>query len=119
MAEIRPLDLTDTEDRLSMVLDLLGYSERDDVRLQLGVLLRALDIYAERNIRYHDNWRRSGWRGVLVRIRERTDRLWDVWWERSQRSAQDADDALDLINFAAFFIRATGYGETTRDGSWW
>lgn len=89
-------------------------SELDQAR----ILLDALLIYGKRNLEYKDNWRRMGWRGVLVRIRERADRLWDAWWEREQRAITDSDDALDLINFAAFMVRAT-LGETDRDGSWW
>lgn len=85
---------------------------------QLMVLLRALQVYSDRNRDYKDNWRRMGWRGQLIRIRERAERLWDAWWDRSQPPTQDPDDALDLINFAAFMVRATR-GETTRDGSWW
>lgn len=85
---------------------------------QLLVLMKAARLYSERNAEYKDNWHRMGWRGMLVRCRERSERLWDAWWDRSQRPTADPDDALDLINFAAFMVRATR-GETTRDGSWW
>lgn len=107
-----------SESRMDRLLADSGYADRPDVRAQAAVLLRALDLYAERNVDYKDNWRRSGWRGVLVRVRERTDRLWDLWWDRSQRPVEDPDDAIDLINFAAFLVRATR-GEATRDGVWW
>jgi hypothetical protein len=76
-----------------------------------------------RNPKYNDNWKRMGWRGVLIRIRERAERLWDNWWDGSvmsgdHRLAADVDDAIDLINFAAFMVRALE-GEATRDGAWW
>lgn len=86
---------------------------------QLHVMLQALAIYDERNKDYNDNWVRMGWRGLLIRIRERADRLWDKWWDREQAETRDEDDALDLINFAAFFVRAQRNGMTTRDGQWW
>jgi hypothetical protein len=96
---------------------------------QIAVILDALLVYAERNPKYKDNWRRMGWRGCLIRIRERAERLWDEFWDAEtldldklmsgeRTPPRDVDDALDLINFAAFMVRALR-GETTRDGSWW
>jgi hypothetical protein len=82
---------------------LLGYDSDSD-KAQAVILLEALTIYAERNERYKDNWRRMGWRGALIRLRERVERA--------------LDDVIDLINFAAFLVRGIR-GETTRDGSWW
>jgi hypothetical protein len=43
----------------------------------------ALAIYVERNEEYKDNWKRMGWRGALVRVRERAERLWDSLWDAS------------------------------------
>ena len=89
------------------------------VEEQLKVFLQALSVYAERNRRYNDNWRRMGWRGMLVRIRERAERLWDNLWDvPGPIPKRELDDALDMINFAAFLIRAAA-GETTRGGEWW
>lgn len=89
------------------------------IEAQLTVMLQALSIYDDKNKDYKDNWVRMGWRGLLIRIRERSDRLWDKWWDREQAETRDEDDALDLINFAAFFVRAQRNGMTTRDGQWW
>jgi hypothetical protein len=88
---------------------------------QAMVLLEALKVYAERNPRYNDNWRRFGWRGCLFRLRERVERLWDYLWDAPLREDPDSplldlDDAIDLINFAAFTIRAVRMDN--RDGSW-
>jgi hypothetical protein len=33
----------------------------------MAILADALVIYDERNEKYHDNWKRMGWRGTLVR----------------------------------------------------
>jgi hypothetical protein len=108
-----------TDSKVRRCVRVMGYSGREDVTRQAAVLLRALDIYAERNVRYADNWRRSGWRGVVVRIRERSDRLWDAMWPGGiPYGPGPADDAIDLINFAGFLVRAIE-GETTRDGEWW
>jgi hypothetical protein len=92
---------------------------------QLDVVLRALAIHDDRNVRYKDNWRRFGWRGCLFRLRERTERAWDALWEAPLPPADDEkfegqdaviDDLLDLINFAAYTIRAIEEGN--RDGTW-
>lgn len=89
-------------------------------RVQLQALADAFLIYLERNEHYRDNWRRMGWRGLLIRIRERSERLWDAMWDwEDHDSYPSVDDARDLINFAAFLIRAINGVETTRDGSWW
>lgn len=100
-----------------LVVNFDNKAERD----HLTVLLRAAILYADRNPRYNDNWRRAGWRGCLIRIRERSERLWDFLWpRRSEEDAQNVavDDAIDLINFAAFLVRGIE-GETTHGGEWW
>ena len=88
---------------------------------QAVVVVRALAIYAERNVRYKDNWKRMGYRGMLVRVRERAERLWDALWSAPSDYGCEApevlDDAYDLINFAAFLVR--GAKDGNRDGSWW
>jgi hypothetical protein len=94
-------------------------------REQLKVFIKALHIYSERNEKYNDNWKRMGWRGMLIRVRERAERLWDALWgavpiEGTQSALVsgpiDVDDAIDLINFSAFLIRAVDAGN--RDGNW-
>lgn len=98
---------------------------RPATKKQEEVLMRALKIYEERNEKYKDNWRRFGWRGCIFRMRERVERAWDALWDHEIPDATDAtinpadasiDDLLDLINFAAFTIRAIEEGN--RDGSW-
>jgi hypothetical protein len=95
---------------------------------QLDVLLEALVKYVERNAEYNDNWRRMGWRGLLVRVRERAERLWDSLWNHpsphtnlaeSEKAALERklDDAIDGINFLGFLVRAVR--ANNRDGSWW
>lgn len=85
----------------------------------LGVFMRAMEVYSERNKSYKDNWKKMGWRGMLVRIRERQERLWDNFWngEPEPANLDGLDDAIDLINFAGFFVRAVDEGN--RDGTWW
>lgn len=99
--------------------------EDDAAQEQFEVMLEALRIYERKNVQYKDNWKRMGWRGMLVRVRERAERLWDSLWNHeasltdSHLPASDGklDDAIDLINFACFLVRAVRDGN--RDGSWW
>jgi hypothetical protein len=86
----------------------------------LQVLADAFTIYLERNESYKDNWRKMGWKGAIVRIKERADRLWDNLWDKpdAEIKPKDLDDAIDLINFAVFLVRGAGKGETNAGGSW-
>jgi hypothetical protein len=84
---------------------------------QRRIMDEALAIYTERNERYVDNWRRFGWRGCLFRLRERVERAWDELWDADPEGALHDDDLVDLINFAAFTVRAIR--ERNRDGEWW
>lgn len=94
-------------------------SVRPSTQAQERILMKALAIYEERNEKYNDNWRRFGWRGCLFRLRERVERAWDHLWGYDLAAVPDPpdlDDLYDLINFAAFTIRAVEEGN--RDGSW-
>lgn len=96
--------------------------ENKSLEAQFEIFLEALKVYDQRNEKYKDNWRRMGWRGMLIRVRERAERLWDDLWDKQPipdgvDELIDYDDAIDLINLAGFLIRATR--ENNRDGSWW
>jgi hypothetical protein len=102
------------------------FSENKALMDQFAIFMEALTIYDQRNAQYKDNWRRMGWRGCLVRVRERAERLWDKLWDAPPRVAgeavmpyqpHDLDDAIDLINFCGFLIRSVREGD--RDGTWW
>lgn len=84
---------------------------------QVVVLLEAAQVYSKRNVKYKDNWKRMGWRGCLVRVRERSERLWDNLWTKKDVYEDDLDDALDMINFLGFLVRGAR-GESTADGEW-
>jgi hypothetical protein len=106
---------------------LLSFSddEHNSTYAQARVFVNALDKYVERNVEYKDNWRNMGWRGQLIRIRERAERLWDSLWNAhgsegytpAEDNAYKLDDAIDLINFCGFLVRAVSEGN--RDGNWW
>lgn len=102
-------------------------NDNKSLESQMTIFLEALKVYDQRNAKYKDNWRRMGWRGMLIRVRERAERLWDDFWDAPAQSVlsddttmavtHDVDDAIDLINLAAFLVR--GIREGNRDGAWW
>jgi hypothetical protein len=106
-------------------MSMLGYDPEDASHVaQFGVFLEAMNKYVERNAEYKDNWRSMGWRGQLIRVRERAERLWDSLWDAEAPrtdftpwAVKKLDDALDGINFLGFLVRAVR--ENNRGGSWW
>lgn len=95
--------------------------------------MEALAIYRERNAKYGDAWRRSGWRGTLTDLRRKIERAWSFLWhaepvkmvtidsEPGDPHPQDPDfdDVFDIINYAAFTIRAGREGNRDGYGGWW
>ena len=96
--ELRALD-----NRELMVL--LGIEPTESNADQFGVFLEALKIHEERNKRYRDVWRESGWKGALFDIKKKASRLWRQYMGEEETEGADLDDAYDLMNFAAFFVR--------------
>src|SRR5262245_15710455 len=78
------------------------------------VLNEALNIFIDRNAKRADAWRDAGYKGNLVEMRKKLDRLWAVW--EGPIESKDIDEALDLINAAVFYIRCVRDGNT--NGIW-
>lgn len=90
---------------------------------QMEIFLKAWSIYADRQEEHGDQvWKESGWRGMLVDMRKKLDRLWFRYWSQDHELSpiEDYDKALDsaydLLNFTVFFIRQVEAGN--RDGEW-
>lgn len=73
---------------------------------QLNVLLEALQIFETRRI-YGDAWRKYGALSNLLSVARKADRLMEIFWHGpgELEHKDSVDDAYDLINYAAFFIR--------------
>lgn len=82
---------------------------------QITVFATCLHITSERNRNYGDLWKRYGWLGNLMHVQSKCARLVKMFWEDQktpQADSSDLDDAYDLINYVAFFIRnAAEYNE--------
>jgi DNA polymerase III delta prime subunit len=82
---------------------------------QMLVLLRAFDVFLERNEDRRDLWAEQDVRDALHNIRSKSLRLGrlydDIVGLKSESDRlllikeKDLDEALDLINYCAFFIR--------------
>jgi len=81
----------------------------EDVSDQFRVLMEALAKYAEREKQYGSMWKRYGCRDAADHCRSKAGRL-DMAIYRMLKGGEDVndgdiDDAIDLINYAVFFIR--------------
>ena len=84
---------------------------------QLMVFVEAWALYRERNRLHAGVWREAGWRGVLVDMMKKMYRLWWRFWKGEMKPEGKAlDDAFDLLNYGAFFIRLAR--EREEKGSW-
>lgn len=78
---------------------------------QLDVFHKAMETYLERTKAYGDVWRNYGAASNLLSAARKVDRLMKTWWDDLMQGKvpsihKDAlDDAVDAINYLAFFIR--------------
>lgn len=72
---------------------------------QYGVLLEAFAKYVERNAKYRDLWKKRGVKDSHRHMQHKLDRLEVIMQCDSVITEDDLDDAIDIINYAVFFIR--------------
>lgn len=81
-----------------------GFSETD--KRQLSTLFAAFVKFQERNAKYRDLWKQGGIEDSANHARHKAHRLVLASMNRDQLDPEDfIDDAIDLINYAVFFIR--------------
>jgi hypothetical protein len=76
---------------------------------QAKVFISALLLYHDRNQETKDAWKAVGFLGNLMSFHGKSLRLMNsLWWISNPegRSEKPIDNALDGINYAAFFTRA-------------
>jgi len=93
-----------------------GIEPTDSNLAQFNVFMEAMSLYDERNKRYKDQWKESGWMGALYDIRKKAARLFRQFFGEEPTEGASEDDAWDLINFGGFFIR--GRREQNKWGNW-
>lgn len=110
------------EDRVEHILHLMGVEPNYGSIQHFRVLAEAMYVYQERNAKYGDLWKRFGWMGNAMHIASKAARITRVFWKQKgeparevvslkadgdvlrERSSYDYDDAIDLINYCAFFV---------------
>jgi hypothetical protein len=101
------------------VLAAFGVEPTTEVQDQLLVFLTALKIFDERDKVYGDTWTTYGGLNNLLRAATKVDRSMEVWWHDSSHNGNplmhkdNLDDAIDAINYLAFFIRCVRSGNIT------
>lgn len=98
----------------------LGLKVTDESVLQMSVLAESLQIYQDRDTKYGSAWKRLGALNNLTRMSTKVERLLEMYWHQRdyvESDSLDLDDAYDLINYCAFFIRQAKLGKWTRDRS--
>jgi hypothetical protein len=99
--------LPSQEQQAEAVLQTLRIEKTETNIEQMKVMLEAFGIFMVRNSRYVDEWKRTGWRGMLFEARKKISRVWQVFWNGRQEKVGDSqyDDVFDAINYMVFFIR--------------
>lgn len=96
----------DEESRLIVeFLEANGFESTKTNVYQMRVYMKAMYIFAERNERYKDLWKKSGWFGNIFHIHHKALRLFRNFIREGGEGEPSLDDAYDLINYAAFAIR--------------
>ena len=90
---------------LTDVLEFLGLALSDTNREQLAVMLEALELFDERNVKYGDLWQEGGWQDSAAHLRSKAARVHSATKGTLLQPYNFIDDALDAMNYAAFYVR--------------
>lgn len=91
------------------------------IKDQTEVFAVALDIHDQRSKKYGDLWKKYGALGNIFHMASKQSRLMTSFWHgkadlNDPKIVSDAlDDAYDLLNYTAFFIRCVEDGNFRGD----
>jgi hypothetical protein len=104
-------------DGLIACLEAHDITPNDAMIDQLSIFMDAMDLYQARRQRYGDGWQRYGWLDSLFHMRNKMLRIEAEFWTTPPDNSHEAtvrlDNAMDLLNYIAFFIRNV-YDENER-----
>lgn len=106
-----------TTDQLIAGLFAMGWTDPSEEMLQqFGVVMGSISVFDQKDRIYGSAWKRLGALNNLTRMATKVERLLEQFWHNSSDvpAVPDLDDAYDLINYSAFFIRQASSGEWTR-----
>jgi hypothetical protein len=115
--------MIDTDVAMHKALELVGVTPTDQAIEQFRVLVRCMELYEERDQKYGSAWKRLGALNNLTRMSTKIERLLAMYWHKrpprmvNPDASWDLDDAFDLINYSAFFIRQAQTNEWTQERS--
>jgi len=94
-----------------------GLDPTEELVEQLRVFCDALRVYDDRTASYGQVWEQYGAVANLINAARKVDRLMECWWHNpdgAKALAKDGlDDAIDLLNYTAFFVRLAREGSIT------
>lgn len=113
--------MSNLDDYEKLLVDLIeNFSEKkipeehiDSVIMQSAHFFRAIAIFASREDRYRNGWQARGWKGNMADISRKADRMKSMFWKGDYDPSSGGDvldDAYDLLNYVAFFLRNAGAG---------
>lgn len=113
--QVAHMEQQDLEDKARHFLEELQMPDTVTNIEHMVVLLEAMQLYAERNNTYKDLWRVDGWMGLVHHIRHKSLRIHRLFSRHQDAEKMPKlDDAPDLINYTAMFIRMGREGVTKK-----
>jgi len=98
------------------IKNITGIEATPDSVQQLLFFMQCIDTSLKRGYDPRGaSWKRTGWRANLYEVMKRADRLWQFSWCDSQL---DTNDAIDIINYAAFYVRSYQEHPSEPWGKW-
>ena len=106
------------------LFDQLGVEHSTDNINQFLTLMQAFKTYDERSKSYGQAWKQFGALSNLLSVARKAKRLMEVWWYSDTDTYVDGkpmlhkdnlDDAVDLLNYTAFFMRQVMEGNLQGD----
>jgi hypothetical protein len=101
------------QSRIGEVLGLMGLEDSQTNRRQLGVMNEALLIFQERERSRGGLWMQTGYPDSALHIKSKALRLNQAVAMGAAEGEEAIDEALDVINYAAFYVRNA---RASRDG---
>lgn len=114
MATLKREPVESSLDRKELISELLDrlweHPHTEEDVAQLGVMLRALEMFHRREEKYNGLWRKDGAIDSAFHAKHKATRVWSRALDMVAGADEDVEDAIDLINYAVFFIRNVGDG---------
>lgn len=98
--------MTVSPSKASEVLEVLGVEDNETNNEQMCVMLEAFAVFLERQEDYEDLWAESGSANNLLQAQSKVARMGVA----KARLETKTDSGLDLINYAAFYVRNVRQG---------